>query len=200
MRYDAEHKRKTRAKVLAAAARAIRAEGPHRVGVAGVMSAAGLTHGGFYAHFASKDELVAEAIDAMFLDARIRFARETEGRSPAEGLAAYLDFYLSAAHRDAPDSGCPLPALSADLPRLAPAARERYGRGLADLTGRVAGLLRRLGRDEADDLAASLIAELVGALALSRAVADPGQSDAILARTRRTARLRAGLADALPGA
>ena len=193
MRYDAEHKRKTRQKVLTAAAKAIRAEGPHRIGVAGIMSEAGLTHGGFYAHFASKDDLVAEAIDAMFVDAGARFARETEGKGPAEGLAAYIDFYLSHAHRDARGSGCPIPALSADLPRLEAGAQARFGRGVAGMTGRVAAMLTALGHDDAADLAASLVAELVGAVALSRAVADPEQSDAILARSRRAARRRIGL-------
>jgi TetR/AcrR family transcriptional repressor of nem operon len=193
MRYDAEHKQKTRQKVLAAAAKAIRAEGPHRIGVAGIMSDAGLTHGGFYAHFASKDVLVAEAIDTMFADAGARFTRETQGRAPAEGLAAYVDFYLSPGHRDARGSGCPLPALSADLPRLEPTARERYGRGVAILTERVAELLSAAGRDDAPALAGSLVAELVGALALSRAVVDPAQSDAILAGSRRAVRHRIGL-------
>lgn len=193
MRYDAEHKQKTRAKVLQAAAKAIRAEGPHRIAVAGVMSEAGLTHGGFYAHFASKDELVAEAIDTMFVDARARFLRETEGRSPAEGLAAYIDFYLSPGHRDARGQGCPLPALSADVPRLPQAARERYGRGVASFTSRFEGLLDSLGLETPGDLAASLVAELMGALALARAVADPEQSDAILARSRRAVRRRIGL-------
>jgi TetR/AcrR family transcriptional repressor of nem operon len=193
MRYDAEHKRKTREKVLSAAAKAIRAEGPHRIGVAGIMSEAGLTHGGFYAHFASKDELVAEAIDTMFADAGARFARETEGKAPADGLGAYIDFYLSAAHRDARGSGCPIPALSADLPRLETASKERYGRGVAALTDKVTALLKALGHDEAQDLAGSLVSELVGAVALARAVADPEQSDAILARSRRAARRRVGL-------
>lgn len=193
MRYDAEHKRKTRQKVLAAAAKAIRAEGPHRIGVAGIMSEAGLTHGGFYAHFASKDEMVAEAIDTMFGDAGVRFAFETGGKAPAAGLSAYIDFYLSAYHRDARGSGCPIPALSADLPRMEAASRERYGRGVAAMTERVAELLAATGQDDPEILAASLVAELVGAVALSRAVSDPAQSDLILARSRIAARRRAGL-------
>src|SRR5689334_1915292 len=98
MRYDAEHKQKTHAKLLKAAAKAIRVEGPHRIGVAEVMAEAGLTHGGFYAHFASKDELVAAAIGQMFEEARARFAHETQDRTPAQALGAYIDFYLSPGH------------------------------------------------------------------------------------------------------
>src|SRR6516225_1792267 len=101
MRYDAEHKQKTRAKVLEVAAQAIRKDGPDRIGVASVMAEAGLTHGGFYAHFKSKDELVTAAIEQMFEESRARVAHEMEGRTPAAGLAAYIDFYLSKKHRDA---------------------------------------------------------------------------------------------------
>jgi TetR/AcrR family transcriptional repressor of nem operon len=193
MRYDAEHKEKTRQRVLKEAAKAIRAEGPHRVGVAGVMAKAGLTHGGFYAHFASKDELIAEAIGKMFEDAGRRFAHESQGRGPAAALAAYIDFYLSAAHRDSPAVGCPLPSLSADLPRMTELARERFGRGVAGLIGKVADKLLAMDRLDADALASSTVAELVGALSLSRAVADPAQSDAILDNSRAALKARLGL-------
>ena len=80
MRYDSEHKERTRARVVKEAAKAIRAEGPHRVGVAGVMAKAGLTHGGFYAHFASKDDLVGAAMSQMFDEASVKFDRQTAGR------------------------------------------------------------------------------------------------------------------------
>ena len=85
MRYDAEHKAKTREKVLVEAAKAIRRDGPHNVGVAEVMAKAGLTHGGFYAHFASKNELITEAIGQMFKESGLRLAQETgQDRAPAE--------------------------------------------------------------------------------------------------------------------
>src|ERR1700761_5125709 len=106
MRYDAEHKLKTREKVLDAAAEAIRLDGPHKVGVAEVMTKAGLTHGGFYAHFKSKDDLVACAIGHMFDRSAQRRLDSLKDRPPAEALAAYLDFYLSGGHRDARTTGC----------------------------------------------------------------------------------------------
>jgi TetR/AcrR family transcriptional repressor of nem operon len=193
MRYDAEHKQKTRERVLQEAAKAIRADGPHRVGVAGVMAKAGLTHGGFYAHFKSKDELVAAAIDAMFNDARTRFAEATADKPPAEGLLAYIRFYLSRSHRDARGAGCPITALSADLPRMEGASRERYGQGVAALTARIAGHLTLLGKDEPEALARSVLSELVGALSLSRAVADAEQSDLILKTSQGALKARLGL-------
>src|SRR5215469_14282077 len=111
MRYDEAHKQKTRQRVLQAAASAIRAEGPDRVGVAGIMAKAGLTHGGFYAQFGSKDDLVADAIDQMFQEGRDKIAEIVAGKPPAKALGDFVDFYLSKTHRDSPDVGCALPAL-----------------------------------------------------------------------------------------
>ncbi|MDB5456452.1 MAG: TetR family transcriptional regulator, partial [Caulobacter sp.] len=93
MRYDAEHKSKTRERVLIETAKAIRADGPHRVAVAGVMAKAGLTHGGFYAHFKSRDDLITAGVGQMFKEGQVRLARAVEGRGPRDGLIAYVDFY-----------------------------------------------------------------------------------------------------------
>ena len=179
MRYDAEHKQRTREKVIKEAIRAIRTDGPHRIAVASVMAKAGLTHGGFYAHFDSKEALVASAIEEMFKEAGRRFARVTEGRDPREALIAYLEFYLSKEHRDARSTGCPLTALAADLPRLDAAAQERYGQSAARLTALLADQLQAAGLAEVS--ASSILAELIGALSLARAVASAEQSDQILA-------------------
>ncbi len=193
MRYDADHKQRTRERVLKEAAAAIRAEGPHRIAVAGVMAKAGLTHGGFYAHFASKEDLIAAAIGQMFEEAGARFDRETGALEPAQGLAAYIDFYLSRTHRDASGQGCPLPALAADLPRMTPDARARFAAGRDGLAQRTAGLLKQLGRPDPDLLADSVVAELVGALSLARAEPDPARSDQILKSSRRMLKQRLGL-------
>jgi TetR/AcrR family transcriptional repressor of nem operon len=195
MRYDPDHKQKTRAKVLTAAARAIRAEGPERVAVADVMAEAGLTHGGFYAHFASKDALVAAAIEQMFAEARGKFDAAVAGKPPAKALAAYIDFYLSRKHRDARDTGCPLAALSTDLPRLAGEAQSAFGDGVARLAHGMALRLEALGRTDPKALAASALAEMVGAVTLSRAVADAAQSDAILKTSRAAVKARLELDD-----
>ena len=184
MRYDAEHKQKTRERVLKAAARAIRADGPHKIGVAAVMAEAGLTHGGFYAHFGSKDDFVAAAVGQMFAEGRSRLDRAMDGRTPGQGLATYVDFYLSAGHRDTRTAGCPLPFLSADAPRLAAPSRERFAQGVVDLTDRLAQILAQLGRADPEETAGSMLSEMVGAVALARAEPDPTRSDAILERTR----------------
>jgi TetR/AcrR family transcriptional repressor of nem operon len=190
MRYDSAHKERTRARVLKEAAKAIRAEGPHRIGVAGVMAKAGLTHGGFYAHFASKDDLVVAAMSRMFDEALAKFDALTAGKPAATGLRAYVEFYLSREHRDARATGCPLPSLSADLPRLGATARQRFATGVADLVAAIAGLLSALGYPDAEALARSVLAEMVGALSLARGVADPKQADAILEASRNSLKRR----------
>jgi TetR/AcrR family transcriptional repressor of nem operon len=193
MRYDTEHKQKTRTMVLQAAAKAIRADGPERVGVAGVMAEAGLTHGGFYAHFKSKDDLVAAAIGQMFEEAHARWERETAGRAPAEGLLAYIDFYLSKKHRDTRGFGCPMAALASDLPRLPEPAREQFAEGVRRSTARLGEKLAALGHKTAEIEARSMIAELIGALSLARIEPDAKRSDAILAASRDQLKHRLGL-------
>lgn len=184
MRYPADHRADTRARILKEAAAAIRARGPEGVGVAALMKRAGLTHGGFYAHFGSKQALVAEAVALMFEQAASRFDRVLAERDPRAALAGYVAFYLSARHRDARDSGCPVAALATDMGRMQPAARERFSRGVATLTRWLGEALDRHGVADGSAAGASMLAELVGALTLARAAADPEQSDEILARSR----------------
>jgi TetR/AcrR family transcriptional regulator, transcriptional repressor for nem operon len=193
MRYDSEQKQRTREKVLQVAAKAIRGEGPDRVGVAGVMAEAGLTHGGFYAHFKSKDDLIAAAIGQMFDEARARLDHETRDRDPAEGLAAYIDFYLSKRHRDARETGCPMAALSSDLPRLTEEARVAFATGTQQLARGIQGKLSELGRDHWEAEGRSVMAELVGALSLARVEPSVTRSNAILADSRQMLKQRLGL-------
>jgi TetR/AcrR family transcriptional regulator, transcriptional repressor for nem operon len=193
MRYDSEHKERTRARVLDEAAATIRAVGPDGIGVAGLMAKVGLTHGGFYAHFKSKDDLVAQAISRMFEDSKSMFLLSTEGREPAEGLTRFLDYYLSARHRDEATRGCPLPRLSGELARLPLPARERFAAGAARLTGQIAGLLEKLGIKEPELTATAVVSEAVGALAMARAVPDQERSDQILEASRTSIKARLGL-------
>ncbi|HUC69228.1 MAG TPA: TetR/AcrR family transcriptional regulator [Stellaceae bacterium] len=193
MRYDAEHKQRTRAKVLKEAAKAIRGAGPHQVGVAEVMAKVGLTHGGFYAHFSSKDELVVAAIAQMFDEAIATFEHVTAGKAPAEALAAYIDFYLSPRHREAQATGCPLPALAADLPRLDEGARDGFTRGAERLTAALSRLIAALGRRDPDELASSALAEMVGALSLARAISEIRRSNVVLRHSRDAVKRRLGI-------
>jgi len=181
VRYSNEHKAETRRRVLKEAAQEIRAKGPDGVAVAAVMARVGLTHGGFYAHFESKDAMIADAIGTMFDDARGRSDAIEQTSDPRAALKAYIDFYLSPAHRDRRERGCPLPALSGDLARSGEQQRARFGKGMEALTLRLAKALGGIGIAEAHAEGSAMLAQMVGAVALSRAVADPAQSDAILA-------------------
>jgi TetR/AcrR family transcriptional regulator, transcriptional repressor for nem operon len=171
-----------RRRVVATAARLFRERGVAGVSVADVMGAAGLTHGGFYKQFASKEALVAEAVGQAFAD-RAAWLREL-GEAEGDGEAArrtFVEAYLSPAHRDDPGDGCPAAGLSADVARdPGSAAREAYADGIR-------AYARWLGDgtqgDPADaDLTA--VSTLVGAVVLARATAGTDLSDRILAAAR----------------
>ena len=190
MRYDTEHKQRTHERVVKAAAKAIRAKGPDRVGVADVMADVGLTHGGFYAHFDSKDQLIAAAIGQMFEEAREILEAKTKNLAPGAALANYVDFYLSPAHRDARRNGCPVAALSSDMPRLNAKVRAQFAVGRERMSRALADLIRRAGSDDADAEADSIYAELIGALSMARMEPDGTRSDKILDRSRRAVKRR----------
>jgi len=193
MRYDIEHKQRTRDRVLKAATRAIRAKGPDRIGVAEVMADVGLTHGGFYAHFQSKDQLIAAAMEQMFDESRARLRSETEGRSAPEGLQRYIDFYLSPAHRDARQTGCTLAALASDMPRMNASLRKQFSDASERLVSALARLLETIGTPEPVDGARSAYAEMLGALSIARLQGDTERSDRILATSRAAIKRRLGL-------
>ena len=185
MRYCSAHKAETRESILRSAAREIRMKGPDNVAVSAVMAGAGLTHGGFYAHFKSKETLVAEAIDTMFADAHRRNPALSEALADPESdmsaaLRQYLTSYMSPAHRDAPGGGCPLPSLAADIARGPGAARERFASGLDKLGTRIEAALTRLEIAHPHAEAAAVVAQMVGAVGLARAIGAGPQSDAIL--------------------
>ncbi len=193
MRYGESHKQRTRLRVLGEAAAAIRTKGAERVSVADVMAAAGLTHGGFYAHFESKDDLIAQAITHMFDGTYDRFLRVTEGREPAAAMASWVDFYLAPSHRLDRANGCPVAILSGDLPNLSGRARERFTDGTERVVAALAKLAKKLGAKDAEALAWSALAEMAGALALSRTVSD-ARAAAILRNSRANVKARFGLA------
>src|SRR5262249_3666422 len=193
MRYDQNHKERTRARVLAEAAAAIRGKGIERVGVADVMAGAGLTHGGFYGHFASKDDLLAHAVTYMFDAAHAWLLDHTEGREPADALGNYVDADLAASERDDRPHGCPIAGLSGDLPNMPDLARARFADGTQRLVAALASLLKKSGAKNADALAWSAMAEMAGALALSRVVSDADRSNRILRNSRVMLKARLGL-------
>ena len=183
MRYSSQHKQETRARVLKEAANAIRANGPDGVAVTDIMARAGLTHGGFYAHFATKNELVGEAVATMFDEVRDRIATVGDAEDAKTSLRNILGFYLSAEHRDDRAGGCPMPALSGDLTRTVGPARACFTRGVTDMAATITAALKSIGTENAEREAHALQAQLVGAVSLARAVDSASLSDAILQDT-----------------
>jgi TetR/AcrR family transcriptional repressor of nem operon len=186
-------KRETRARVVTEASLAMRGEGLAAAGVATVMARAGLTHGGFYAHFDSKDALMAEAVAAAFADSGARFDRRLAGLEPQAALAEWIDRYVSVRHRDAPATGCALTALGAEAARAGEPVRAALADGVDRMIKRLAGRLTAAGVAEPEALATSMLAEAVGAVTLARVLGPGAASDAVLAATRAALRQRTGL-------
>jgi TetR/AcrR family transcriptional repressor of nem operon len=193
MRYSETHKEETRQKVVKAAAMAVRAKGPDGVGVAEIMAEAGLTHGGFYAHFKSKEALIAAAVEEAFGQSRRRFSRLTEDMSSAEALEAFVDAYVSAEHRANPQRGCPISTLANDLPRQGAMVRAAFDAGVEGLISRIEGWLPEPDPDARRSLASSLMAEMAGAVALARAVSDEALAAQLLEASRARIKARVGL-------
>ncbi|NIE59963.1 MULTISPECIES: TetR/AcrR family transcriptional regulator [unclassified Burkholderia] len=171
-----------RSAIVAAAERLFRARGVDAVGLTELMKEAGFTQGGFYNHFKSKDALVAEVMEKAMQD---------RADSPNAGsLDAQVALYLSAAHRDNVEAGCPLSGFAGDAPRLTDAARACYARGLATYLDRLERMVATEGATPAQTRrdAVAVFSQMVGALVLSRAIAgtDPALADEILAAGRET--------------
>jgi TetR/AcrR family transcriptional regulator, transcriptional repressor for nem operon len=185
-RYAADHKEKTREAVLKAAAERLRAGGLEAVGVASIMAEAGLTHGGFYAHFPSRDGLLAAAIERLFDEATDTVGRYETKYGPKAGLERYADFYLSAKHRDDFAIGCPIPALGAETRRAAPEVAKAFDDGLDKLAERLGQMMPKAGRTAEQKRAAlALLGEMAGMLTVSRAIPDQRQSNDYLASARK---------------
>jgi TetR/AcrR family transcriptional repressor of nem operon len=162
-------------RIVKAAAARIRRDGVEALGVADLMREAGLTHGGFYRHFGSRDDLVAEAVEAALAHGSRR--AEAAGRHGGpEALAATIDAYLSQLHRDKPETGCAVAALPEDIARSSPRARAAYTAQVRRYLDLFAGLTPTRDPDDPH----LILAALVGAIALARAVNDPTLSDEIL--------------------
>lgn len=174
----AEH----RAAIVKAAGRLFRERGFDGVSVADVMSAAGLTHGGFYGHFASKDELAAEACGSALMH-RVTSWPSLPEDSDDRSLGAIAASYLTIHHRDNPGRGCLFAALGGEVGRQPTPVREQFGEGLQAYVAKLAGLLPGRNRARKREEAIAAMAGFVGAMILSRAVTDPAFSEEILRST-----------------
>lgn len=196
MRYSETHKAETHARLLKLAGRTLREKGPDGLAVTDLMATAGLTHGGFYAHFKSKDALLTEALACIFEESRQRVRKTMQGMSPRDALRHYIDSYVSPAHRDRAAGGCPLVALNSHLPRQSRKFRMEFDAGVQAMVADLAGRLDAAGISDAESRAPEMVAAMAGAVAVSRAVSDKRLSDEFLAATRESIKARLGLSEA----
>jgi TetR/AcrR family transcriptional regulator, transcriptional repressor for nem operon len=182
-RSDNRSKQATHERIVDAASRAIRRSGYDGNSVADIMKQAGLTHGGFYAHFASREAMLAEAVDRAGADSVGAFARIAAKAPQATALQHMMLAYLSQEHRDTVERGCPLAALGSEVPRQSPEIRRATTRSIKEMIDVVARQLPEWGQPEAHEQALVIVSAMVGTLLLARAVDEPSLSDALLAST-----------------
>jgi len=179
MGHSRASKREHHEQIVGVAASRFREDGVDRVGVAELMHDAGLTHGGFYRHFRSRDELVAEAVERALHDGGQAMAAVAE--SAHEPLAAVIDAYLSVAHRDGLATSCAVTTMAADVARSNPRARAAYTRQVGVYIEMLMGLLPPGPSDRRRAMAIAALSTLVGAVSMARAVDDEALSREILA-------------------
>lgn len=195
MRYSETHKAETHEKLLRLAGRVLRERGPNRFSVAELMGSAGLTHGGFYAHFKSKDALLGEALQGIFEESNQKLDQLINGLPPRIALTRFVDTYVSSAHRDKISAGCPIVALNSHLSCQSKKFRATFDAGVEQLARTLAHCIEAAGMPDSERIAAFVLAAMVGAVVLSRAVSDKSLSDGLLASARKNIKLQLGLDD-----
>jgi TetR/AcrR family transcriptional repressor of nem operon len=183
MRYPTQHKAKTHERLLKKASLEIRRRGVQGTGIASLMAKLGMTHGGFYSHFDSKNALVAEATISMFEEhANIALAA-VETAPEGQRLRTLINLYLSKEHRDSPEV-CPMASLGGEMSRQSPAVRKAFIRGMEERVRQMARFVP--GRDERErrDSARLLISALAGAMMIARTITDLEASDRFLEQAR----------------
>lgn len=171
---EASHER-----IVQAAARAIRRSGYDGTGVSDIMKEAGLTHGAFYAHFDSREAMLAEAADRAGAESNAFAASIVAAAPPEQALKALMQAYLSKEHLASIETGCPVSALGSEMPRQAPEVRRAATRRIKEMIDLVARQSPDWGQPAAHERALVTVAAMVGTLMLARAVDDPALSDSL---------------------
>jgi TetR/AcrR family transcriptional repressor of nem operon len=187
MRYSKGHRDETAARILDHASVRIREQGLESITVATLMKMVGLTHGGFYLHFESRDDLIDQAF-AKAMESSVEVWRRISDRADGgQCLASIVDFYLAERHRQDVGNGCALPVLTTEVPRSTPAIRSAFVAGIEELIGILAGQMCGSKREKRKD-AIGTLSVMVGSLMLARATGHtPHLSDEILNAGRHAA-------------
>jgi TetR/AcrR family transcriptional repressor of nem operon len=194
MRYSKEHKQETHARIVKKASVRLREKGAHGIGVADLMKEAGLTHGGFYAHFDSREALVIEAF-AYAMDRSTERWRKIAEQTPADKrLATIVESYLTPVHRDDPGHGCAVPTLGAEIARESPKTRKAFAAKLEAMIDMMADQILDVPRKVARKQAIAALTTMMGTLVLSRIAGNGEFSDEILSAGREAVLGRAAAA------
>jgi len=180
MRYSREHKLETHARIVKRASVRLREKGAHGIGVADLMKDAGLTHGGFYAHFDSREALVIEAFAHAMDRSSERWRKLAEQTPPDQRVAAIVDSYLTPAHRDDPGHGCAIPTLGAEIARESLKTRKAFAAKLEHLIDTLAAQIPDASRKAARKQATAVIATMIGTLVMARVAGNGEFSEEIL--------------------
>ncbi|MDB5854692.1 MAG: Transcriptional regulator, TetR family [Herminiimonas sp.] len=180
-----------RERIVLAASEAFRERGFDGVSVSEVMQRAGMTHGGFYGHFASKDALAAEVV-TQALGLTVARWQKTLGEGGEGGLQRIVDAYLSTRHRDNPGSGCVVAALAGDVPRQAEPVRDAFAKEFETLVDTLVASMPGKGEAVRRELAIALLTQLVGTIMLARALGGGALSDEVLAAVSASLRRQGG--------
>ena len=191
MRYSKEHKQETHARIVKKASVRLREKGAHGIGVADLMKDAGLTHGGFYAHFDSREALVIEAFAHAMDRSTERWRKLAEQTPPEKRLATIVNSYLTTVHRDDPGHGCAVPTLGAEIARESPKTRKAFAGKLEQMIDMMADQILDVPRKTARKQAMATLATMMGTLVMSRIAGNSELSDEILGAGKETVLTRA---------
>jgi len=187
MRYSKEHKQETHTRIVRKASVRLREKGAHGIGVADLMKEAGLTHGGFYAHFDSREALVIEAFNYAMDRSTERWRKMAEETPPEKRFATIVESYLTALHRDDPGHGCAVPTLGPEIARESAKTRKAFAAKLDEMIEMMADQVPELPRRVARQQAIAALSTMAGALVLSRVAGSGEFSEEILGAGREAA-------------
>ncbi|MBO4224878.1 TetR/AcrR family transcriptional regulator [Bradyrhizobium neotropicale] len=191
MRYSKEHKAETHERIVKQASVRLRERGAHGIGVADLMKEVGLTHGGFYAHFDSREALVIEAFNYAMDRGNERWRKIVEETPPEKRLATIVDSYLTTTHRDDPGRGCAVPSLGAEIARESPKTRKAFAAKLERMIDMIADQIPDVSPKAARKQAMATLATMMGTVVMARIAGNGEFSDEILASGREAVLSRA---------
>ena len=184
MRYRPEHKADIHRKIVKDASRRVRTEGITGAAVSAVMRDAGLTHGGFYKHFGSKDELLMESLSEAFQEIADRLAHAAEQSPPEAAWKAIVETYMTLEYCDRVESGCPLPALAPELARADEAMKPRVFEELKKYRSRMLPFMPGEGITDKERAFFAIFSTMVGAIEIARMLPEPAMREKVLASAR----------------